>query len=77
MKKRIQGLTFLQLEPHHPIKPWTLNPIDGMDVVLQKYGRCTSSIAPRTERQSREKCGLTKHISRQNKENIENFHQHF
>ena len=26
MKKRIQGLTFLQLELHHPIKPWTLNP---------------------------------------------------
>jgi hypothetical protein len=48
-----------------------------MDVVLRKYGRCTSSIAPATERQSWEKCDLTKHISRQNKENIENFIQHF
>ena len=26
MKKRIQGLTFLQLELRHPIKPKTLNP---------------------------------------------------
>jgi hypothetical protein len=48
-----------------------------MDVVLRKYGRCTSSIAPGTERQSWKKCDLTKHISRQNKENIENFIQHF
>ena len=51
--------------------------IDGMDVVLRKYGLCTSSIAPATECQSWEKCDLTKHISRQNKENIENFIQHF
>ena len=51
--------------------------LDDMDVMLRKYGRCTSSIAPGTERQSWEKCDLTKHISRQNKENIENFNQHF
>ena len=78
MKKRIQGLTFLRLELHHPIKPQTLAPllIDGMDIMLRKYGLCTSSIAPGTEHQSWEKCDLTKHISRQNKENIENFIQH-
>ena len=45
----------------------------GMDVVLRKYGRCTSRIAPRTERQTWKKCDLAKHISRQNKENDENF----
>ena len=26
-------------------------PIDGMDIMLRKYGLCTSSIAPRTKRQ--------------------------
>jgi len=51
--------------------------IDGMDILLRKYGLCTSSIAPGTEHQKWEKCDLTKHISRQNKENIENFIQHF
>jgi hypothetical protein len=50
--------------------------IDDMDVMLRKYGRCTSRNAPWTERESWEKCDLTKHISRQNKENIENFNQH-
>ena len=24
MKKRIQGLTFIRLGPHHPIKPWNV-----------------------------------------------------
>ena len=28
MKKRIQGLTFLQLELHHPIKPYLRHPIE-------------------------------------------------
>ena len=51
--------------------------IDHLNSMFRTYGRCTSSIAPRTERQSWEKCDLTKHISRQNKETIENFNQHF
>jgi hypothetical protein len=51
--------------------------IDHMDVMFRKYGRCASSNAPRTERQSWKKCDLKRHISRQNKENIENLIQHF